>query len=96
MAFDLGNGPAARHDAHRRFRPTDPAGDIPASPPPGVLAAVDAAFVRAGQLRAAGREVHFAVDPERGLVIQERTLGGEVLRTLRPSAALDLICGDLP
>jgi hypothetical protein len=59
-----------------------------------VQAEVDAAFLRAEELRAAGRELHFDASGP-GLVIQERTLGGKVLRTLRPSAALDFIHGDL-
>jgi hypothetical protein len=85
MAFDLGNDATLR-----RFRSA--AGEIPASPPARVLAEVDAAFAHAERLHAAGRELHFGHDPMTGrLVIQVRTLGGRVLDTLQPSAALDFI-----
>jgi hypothetical protein len=97
MAFDLGTDLTERTDAHRRFRPaTGGDGDIPASPPACVLAEVDAAFERAEQLRAAGREMHFGIDTvNHRLVIELRTLRGEVLETLAPSAALDLISGEI-
>jgi hypothetical protein len=85
MAFDLGNDATLP-----RFRPA--AGDIPASPPACVLAEVDAAFAHAERLHAAGRELHFGHDPMTGrLVIEVRTIGGRVLDTLQPSAALDFI-----
>jgi len=79
-------------DPRRRFRHSDEGGDIPSSPPACVLAEVDAAFARMQRLRAAGREVHFARDAARGrLVIELRTLAGDVLDTLSPSAALELL-----
>ena len=89
MSFEPGTSAAERPDGQRRFRPQDP--DIPASPPASVLAQVDAAFALASELHAAGREVHFGFDAER-LVIQVRTLRGDVLASLSPSSALDLIC----
>jgi hypothetical protein len=93
MAFDLGTGSSERPDARRRFRPADH-GDIPPAPPASVLAEVDAAFEHAEQLRAAGREMHFGMDTvNHRLVIEIRTLGGRVLETLAPSAALDFISG---
>ena len=56
-----------------------------------MLAEIDAAFEHAERLRAAGREVHFGLDAlTRRVVVQVRSLGGEVLRTL-PLAALDFI-----
>jgi hypothetical protein len=96
MAFDLGSDLTDRSDAPRRFRPsTDRCGDIPLSPPPSVLAEVDAAFLRAEELRAAGRELHFGLDAmNHRLVIEIRTLRGEVLETLAPLAALDFISGE--
>jgi hypothetical protein len=96
MAFDLGMDLTGRADAQRRFRPAAAHdGDIPPSPPPCVLAEVDAAFERAEQLRAAGREMHFGIDTvTHRLVIELRTLRGEVLETLAPSAALDFIAGE--
>jgi len=92
MAFDLGNDAAERKHSPRRFRSADGSGDIPASPPACVLAEVDAAFAHAERLHAAGRELHFGHDPMTGrLAIEVRTLGGRVLETLQPSAALDFI-----
>jgi len=93
MAFDLGTGSTERPDPRRRFRPAD-SGDIPPSPPASVLAEVDAAFECAEQLRAAGRELHFGIDTvNHRLVLEIRTLGGHVLETLAPSAALHFISG---
>jgi len=67
---------------------------IPASPPPEALAEVDAAWERAAQLAAENRELHFDTDPETGrVIIQVRTLDGEVLRTIPPSRALDVVGG---
>ena len=87
MAFDT--------DAPRRFRHAED-GDIPPSPPASVLAEVDAAFARAEQLRAAGREIHFGLDATtRRLVVEIRAASGEVLRTLAPLAALDFMPGGL-
>ena len=87
MAFDIGTEAA---DPIRRFRPADDA-DIPGAA--GVRAGGDRRRVRARQrLRAAGREVHFGLDAlTRRVVVQVRSLGGEVLRTLPPLAALDFI-----
>jgi hypothetical protein len=66
--------------------------DIPPSPPASVLEEVDAAFARAEQLRATGRELHFGLDAITArVVIQIRTLRGDVLRSLSPMAALDFI-----
>ena len=59
-----------------------------------VLAAVDAAWERAAELAAQGRELHFSTDKLTGRVIIEvRTLAGEVLRTIPPSRALDVMSG---
>ena len=67
---------------------------IPASPPPEVLAAVDAAWERAAELAAQNRELHFARDEASGrLIIEVRTLDGEVLRTIPPSEALNVLAG---
>ena len=75
-------------------RPADSADVVPASPPPEVLAEVDAAWERGAQLAAENRELHFARDEGSGrIVIQVRTLDGEVLRTIPPSQALDVIGG---
>ena len=67
---------------------------IPASPPPEVLAEVDAAWERAAQLATQGRQLHFSADEDTGRVIIEvRTIDGELLRTIPPSRALDIMSG---
>jgi flagellar protein FlaG len=67
---------------------------IPASPPPEVLAEVDAAWERAAQLAAQNRELHFKRDEVSGrTIIEVRTLEGEVLRTIPPSKLLDVMSG---
>ena len=107
MTFEIGQltlqpvAPAAPVPARTRAdRPTAPvhAADrsdvIPASPPPEVLAEVDAAWERAAELAAANRELHFARDAETGrMIIEVRSLDGEVLKTIPPSKALDVMGG---
>jgi flagellar protein FlaG len=67
---------------------------IPASPPPEVLAAVDVASERTHQLASENRELHFTRDKASGRVIIEvRTLDGELLKTIPPSRALDVMTG---
>jgi hypothetical protein len=67
---------------------------IPASPPPEVLAEVDAAWERSAQLVASNRELHFRRDEQSGrTIIEVRTLDGEVLRTIPPSRMLDVMSG---
>jgi hypothetical protein len=67
---------------------------LPASPPPEVLDAVGAAAARAAELRAANRELHFRKDEHSGRVIVEvRDLEGNVIRTIPPSKALDVMAG---
>jgi FlaG protein len=74
--------------------PVDAVDVIPASPPPEVLAEVDAAWERAGELAAANRELHFRRDEQTGrTIIEVRTLDGEVLRTIPPSRLLDVMAG---
>jgi hypothetical protein len=74
--------------------PVDAVDVIPASPPPEVLAEVDAAWERAGELAAANRELHFRRDERTGrTIIEVRTLDGEVLRTIPPSRLLDVMAG---
>ncbi len=63
------------------------------SPPPHVLAEVDAAWERAQDLIAGELELHF----ERFLGGARATLrvpGGETVSRLKPSEALALACGD--
>jgi flagellar protein FlaG len=67
---------------------------LPASPPPEVLDAIGAAAERAAELRAANRELHFHKDKESGRVIVEvRDLDGNVIRTIPPSEALNVMSG---
>jgi hypothetical protein len=67
---------------------------LPASPPEEVRNAVGAAAARAAELRAQNRELHFEKDPSSGRVIIEvRDLAGNVIRTIPPSRALDIMAG---
>ena len=67
---------------------------LPASPPPEVLDEIGAAADRVDELAAAGRELHFSIDEDtQRVVIQVRDLDGNVLRTIPPSAALDVMAG---
>src|SRR2546430_14095645 len=60
--------------------------DVPANPPPELRSEVERASARYDELRAEGREMHFATDPQSGrLVIEVRDLDGNVLRTIPPS-----------
>jgi hypothetical protein len=80
--------------AAQRAPAVDAADVIPASPPPEVLAEVDAAWERGGQLAAANRELHFRRDEGSGrTIIEVRTLDGEVLRTIPPSRLFDVMSG---
>jgi FlaG protein len=72
------------------------AGDshIAALPPREVLDAVEVAAGRVDQLAMENRELHFEMDKETGRVIVEvRDLEGNVLRTIPPSKALDVMSG---
>ncbi|HEV7772031.1 MAG TPA: hypothetical protein VGO48_01945 [Conexibacter sp.] len=71
-------------------------GDVPASPPPEVLEAMDAAGRVARELHATGRELRF-VPPEEGaggrVRVEVCDLDGNVLRTIPPSELLDIATG---
>jgi len=85
---------AAPVEQVKPVREPDVSDVIPASPPPEVLAEVDAAWERASDLAAQNRELHFARDEASGrLIIEVRTLDGEVLRTIPPSEALNVMSG---
>jgi hypothetical protein len=80
--------------ATERAPAVDAADVIPASPPPEVLAEVDAAWERTTHLAATNRELHFRRDERSGrTIIEVRTLDGEVLRTIPPSKLLDVMSG---
>jgi hypothetical protein len=66
--------------------------EIPASPPPEVLDAIGAAARRYDELLAQGRELRFRTGAD-GLAIELRDADGALLRTLRPSEALDVATG---
>jgi hypothetical protein len=67
---------------------------VPATPPDELRSDIDRASARYDELRAQQRELHFANDPDSGrLVIEVRDLDGNVLRTVPPSKALDVIGG---
>lgn len=96
----------APQSAARRSRTAPPAGvedtftrsadDVPASPPPEVLEAMDAAGRVARALHDTGRELRF-VPPtpgENGRVrVEVCDLDGNVLRTIPPSELLDVATG---
>lgn len=91
--------PGFKLDLARRTAEPAPVRDtavlsLPASPPPEVLDAVGAAAARAAELRAANRELHFRKDETSGRVIVEvRDLDGNVIRTIPPSEALEVMAG---
>ena len=67
---------------------------VPSSPPPELRDEMGRASARYDELRAQKRELHFASDPQSGrLVIEVRDLDGNVIRTIPPSKALDVISG---
>ena len=67
---------------------------IGAAPPPELADEVGAAADRAQQMADANRELHFEKDPHSGrIVVQVRDLDGNVVRTIPPSQALDIMSG---
>jgi hypothetical protein len=86
-------------DLARRTTPPAPVRDtavlsLPASPPPEVLDAVGAAADRAAELRSQNRELHFHMDEASGrVIVQVRDLDGNVIRTIPPSEALEVMSG---
>jgi len=67
---------------------------LPSRPPVEVLQEMEAASARYDQLLSQQRELHFTHDPNQNRVVVEvRDLEGNVLRTIPPSKALDVIAG---
>ena len=65
---------------------------LPAIPPPDLIVEIDRAAERAHELAQANRELHFEKDKAGGrIVVQVRDLAGNVLRTIPPSSALDIM-----
>jgi flagellar protein FlaG len=74
--------------------PEDRAETTPMRPPEEVLEEMRRASERYDELMAQQRELHFAADPSSNRVIVEvRDLDGNVLKTIPPSKALDVISG---
>ncbi len=67
-------------------------GDVPASPPPEVLDAIDAASRAYRELHAQGRELRFDADGDR-VHVTVTDLDGNVLREIPASHALDVATG---
>ena len=66
----------------------------PSRPPAEVLAEMEAASRRYDELRSQQRELHFTRDEAANrVVVQVRDLEGNILRTIPPSKALDVIAG---
>ena len=64
------------------------------SPPTEVLDAIGAAAERAAELRSENRELHFRKDEATGrVIVQVRDLAGNVIRTIPPSSALEIMSG---
>ena len=69
-------------------------GDVPPAPTEEVRRHVDRAAEVVAQLHENNRELHFSKDEETGrVVIQVRDLDGNVLKTIPPSHALDVMSG---
>jgi uncharacterized FlaG/YvyC family protein len=67
---------------------------IPSKPPEDVLDQIKAAGERYQQLRSQQRELHFEHDDTTNrVIVQVKDLDGNVLRTIPPSKALDVISG---
>jgi hypothetical protein len=67
---------------------------FPSRPPQEVLDEMASAARVHDALRAQGRELHFAHDPQSGrMTVQVRDSGGQVLRTISPSEALEVAAG---
>ena len=66
---------------------------VPAAPPAELAGEIERASARYDELTAQGRELHFAADANGRHTVQVRDLDGNVLRTLSPSEALEVISG---
>jgi uncharacterized FlaG/YvyC family protein len=98
LAKIASTAPAAAQHAAGAAGVAAKAGDrsdvIPSQPPHDVLEQVSAAGERFQELRGQQRELHFSHDDETNrVVVQVRDLDGNVLRTIPPSKALEVISG---
>jgi len=77
------------------LRPLATTHDLPAGPPPEVLAQIDVAWERSRELFASDLGLHFEVDEILGRVWAElRCADGTVVDRLTASEALAFACGD--
>jgi len=84
--------PAVRGGEPSRFDTV--LGDVPPAPTDEVRKHVDRAAEVVAQLHENNRELHFSKDEATGrVVIQVRDLDGNVLKTIPPSRALDVMSG---
>jgi uncharacterized FlaG/YvyC family protein len=68
---------------------------IPSQPPDELKDEMARASQRVDELKADGRQLHFAYDEGAGrVVVQVQDLDGNVLRTIPPSKALQVAAGD--
>jgi hypothetical protein len=71
------------------------ASPVPSGPPASLLAEIDAAFERSGELFAGELELHFACDAFTARVSGElRVPGGAACEWLSATEALAIACGD--
>jgi uncharacterized FlaG/YvyC family protein len=69
-------------------------GSVPPAPTEEARELVDRAAERVDELHASNRELHFSRDQQSGRVIIEvRDLDGNLLKTIPPSKALDILSG---
>jgi FlaG protein len=70
-------------------------GDVPPAPTPEARELVAKAADVVRDLHASNRELHFSTDETTNrVVIEVRDLDGNVLKTIPPSKALDILSGD--
>ena len=96
----LGSQPVTRTDKPQPATPVEDAeavrvDTIPSQPPESLQPEVDRAAQRVDELKAEGRQLHFAFDEGSGrVVVQVQDLDGNVLRTIPPSKALAVASGE--
>ena len=74
--------------------PQDRVETTPMRPPSEVLEEMQRASERFDELRGQQRELHFAADPHTNrVIVQVRDLDGNILKTIPPSKALEIISG---
>lgn len=93
VRFDDAVADAPRARPHAVFdAATISSGDVPASPPPEVLEAMDVAARRYDELQAQGRELRFGLSGG-AVTVEVCDVDGTVLSTLPASRVLDVATG---